>query len=85
MRHLQGVTIVVFISVYVLGQIVSRCIIPKLITSTNGFFQCLEEVSSVLLLVFFQICLALTTLPCFSGFHTGGGGGGGAWNIPNSS
>ena len=47
------------------GETVSRCITPKLITSTNGFCQCLE-VSSVLLLLnlhfsclfYFQIYLA---------------------------
>ena len=65
MRHLPGVTIVACISVYVVEQIVSRCIIPKLITSTNGFFQCLEVSSVLLKFVFFQICLAFTTWSCF--------------------
>ena len=71
MRHLQGVSIVVCISVYVVGETVSMCITPKLITSTNGFFQCLE-VSLVLLLLnlhfsclfYFQLCLAFSTLSC---------------------
>ena len=69
MRHLQGVSIVVCISVYVVGETVSKYITPKLITSTNGAWKSLQFSSVLLLLnLLFFLPFLFSNLPCLFNF-----------------